>query len=97
MVANLYADWARIGAFDAWATLSNLPGFAGVAARVRIRLAHRDDWRWGIQAKQQGGAPGRTRTSNPQIRSLVLYPIELRVQRRRGVTELTPIGKSRIN
>jgi hypothetical protein len=26
------------------------------------------------------GAPGRTRTSNPQIRSLVLYPIELRVQ-----------------
>ncbi|CDL00399.1 protein of unknown function [Magnetospirillum gryphiswaldense MSR-1 v2] len=28
------------------------------------------------------GAPGRTRTSSPQIRSLVLYPIELRVLRR---------------
>ena len=30
------------------------------------------------------GAPGRTRTSNPQIRSLVLYPIELRAQREAG-------------
>ena len=27
----------------------------------------------------RNGAPGKTRTSNPQIRSLVLYPIELRV------------------
>jgi hypothetical protein len=31
------------------------------------------------------GAPGKTRTSNPQIRSLVLYPIELRAQPRAGV------------
>ena len=31
----------------------------------------------------QYGAPGRTRTSNPQIRSLVLYPIELRAPRQR--------------
>ena len=31
------------------------------------------------------GAPGRTRTSNPQIRSLVLYPIELRAQAGGGV------------
>jgi hypothetical protein len=30
------------------------------------------------------GAPGKTRTSNPQIRSLVLYPIELRAQRGAG-------------
>jgi len=30
------------------------------------------------------GAPGKTRTSNPQIRSLVLYPIELRAQPRAG-------------
>jgi hypothetical protein len=29
--------------------------------------------------RAKGGAPGRTRTSNPQIRSLMLYPIELRV------------------
>ena len=27
---------------------------------------------------KENGAPGKTRTSNPQIRSLVLYPIELR-------------------
>ena len=27
---------------------------------------------------EKNGAPGKTRTSNPQIRSLVLYPIELR-------------------
>jgi hypothetical protein len=30
------------------------------------------------------GAPGRIRIPNPQIRSLVLYPIELRAQSRRG-------------
>lgn len=27
------------------------------------------------------GAPAGTRTPNPQVRSLVLYPIELRVQK----------------
>ena len=32
-----------------------------------------------LALKEKLGAPGRTRTSNPQIRSLVLYPIELRV------------------
>jgi hypothetical protein len=32
----------------------------------------------------KSGAPEETRTPNPQIRSLVLYPIELRVQRRGG-------------
>src|SRR5258705_8287320 len=31
---------------------------------------------------REGGAPGKTRTSNPQIRSLVLYPIELRAPAR---------------
>jgi hypothetical protein len=29
------------------------------------------------------GAPGRIRTSDPQVRSLVLYPTELRAQQRR--------------
>ena len=29
-----------------------------------------------------GGAPGRIRTSDPQVRSLVLYPTELRAQKR---------------
>ena len=28
------------------------------------------------------GAPGRIRTSDPQVRSLVLYPTELRAQKR---------------
>src|SRR5882762_8117610 len=31
---------------------------------------------------RKNGAPGKTRTSNPQIRSLVLYPIELRAHSR---------------
>ena len=31
-----------------------------------------------IVASLENGAPGETRTPNPQIRSLVLYPIELR-------------------
>ena len=31
------------------------------------------------------GAPGEIRTPNPQIRSLVLYPIELRAQPGAGV------------
>ena len=30
------------------------------------------------RAQWQSGAPERDRTSNPQIRSLMLYPIELR-------------------
>src|SRR5690606_37215509 len=30
-----------------------------------------------------GGAPGRIRTSDRQVRSLVLYPTELRARRRR--------------
>src|SRR5918992_2919537 len=29
---------------------------------------------------EKSGAPGETRTPNPQIRSLVLYPIELRAR-----------------
>ena len=33
--------------------------------------------------KKENGAPERIRTSDPQIRSLVLYPAELRVHRRR--------------
>ena len=33
----------------------------------------------------RSGAPEETRTPNPQIRSLVLYPIELRAHSRAGV------------
>ena len=33
------------------------------------------------------GAPGGSRTPNPQIRSLMLYPIELRVHERAGTME----------
>ena len=35
----------------------------------------------GLVLLVENGAPGKTRTSNPQIRSLVLYPIELRALR----------------
>ena len=30
--------------------------------------------------KEDSGAPGRTRTANPQLRRLMLYPIELRAR-----------------
>jgi hypothetical protein len=33
----------------------------------------------GIGTSRKSGAPGRIRTSDPQIRSLVFYPTELRV------------------
>ena len=39
----------------------------------------------GLVLLVENGAPGKTRTSNPQIRSLVLYPIELRAQPARGL------------
>ncbi len=32
----------------------------------------------GREIADVGGAPGEIRTPNPQIRSLVLYPVELR-------------------
>src|SRR4051812_42175123 len=49
----------------------------------------------------KNGAPERSRTPNPQIRSLVLYPVELRahlpaaIKRREGGNNYrTPIGKA---
>ena len=50
---------------DAWAQVQDQP----FARADRIR---------GTQAVELFGAPGVTRTRNPQIRSLVLCPIELR-------------------
>src|SRR5690606_101679 len=41
------------------------------------------------------GAPGRIRTSDPQVRSLVLYPAELRA--RCAEAELCPIGSACVN
>ena len=46
------------------------------------------------------GAPERSRTPNPQIRSLVLYPIELRARaeqpsRVRGLQIATPAGRGK--
>ena len=37
---------------------------------------------------ERGGAPGTIRTSDPQIRSLMLYPAELRVLGRRAFRRL---------
>jgi hypothetical protein len=34
-----------------------------------------------MRDRKLAGAPGRIRTSDPQIRSLVLYPAELRARR----------------
>src|SRR4051812_46191570 len=36
--------------------------------------------RYCLSAEKRNGAPGRIRTSGPQIRSLVLYPAELRAR-----------------
>jgi hypothetical protein len=33
---------------------------------------------FGVNSEYLNGAPGEIRTPNPQIRSLVLYPVELR-------------------
>ena len=46
----------------------------------------------GLVLLVENGAPGKTRTSNPQIRSLVLYPIELRARAASGVTPLRGRG-----
>ena|SRR5687767_7867805 len=41
------------------------------------------------------GAPGRIRTSDPQVRSLVLYPAELRAQNRSGIMPVVPAPRQR--
>ena len=42
-----------------------------------------------IQGREAYGAPDRTRTCNPQLRRLMLYPIEPRVRRQADYTNLT--------
>ena len=49
------------------------PAFRSVAEKKKANLA---------AGFQSNGAPGRIRTSDPQVRSLVLYPTELRAQKR---------------
>jgi hypothetical protein len=53
-------------------TVSSVLHHCLVVINQRIKRPQRD----GLES----GAPGRTRTRNPLIRSQVLYPIELRVQ-----------------
>ena len=43
---------------------------------------HHQEQRCKLSTCRNGGAPGRIRTSDPQVRSLVLYPTELRAQKR---------------
>ena len=43
-------------------------------------------------AIERNGAPGAIRTPDPQIRSLMLYPAELRV---RGEAPLRPVARGR--
>src|SRR3954453_16741921 len=48
------------------------------ASYSRRRIKHRNVRFLAFPVFQRSGAPGRIRTSDPQIRSLVLYPAELR-------------------
>ena len=50
--------------------------------------------RWPLRCS---GAPGRIRTSDPQVRSLVLYPTELRAQIRSGIMRCCMIPRQRKN
>ena len=43
--------------------------------------------------KRKNGAPGAIRTPDPQIRSLVLYPAELRAPEAEGIAE-RPSGRN---
>jgi hypothetical protein len=43
---------------------------------VNGRGRRKEEWRKkGIEKKEENGAPEKIRTPNPQIRSLVLYPV----------------------
>ena len=55
-------------------------GFASATARRAVSPPHRRRERSELPRDQGSGAPGRIRTPDPQIRSLVLYPAELPVQ-----------------
>src|SRR5215475_4511383 len=48
------------------------------AAHARRRFRRENGGFWRSQVLYRNGAPERIRTPNPQIRSLVLYPVELR-------------------
>ena len=54
---------------------STRPGGVSFAARQDWGVAH-----FSLKQRTKNGAPERIRTSDPQIRSLVLYPAELRVR-----------------
>ena len=47
-----------------------------------------------LTSDRMGGAPEEIRTPGPQIRSLVLYPAELPVQRLGRATYSSPLGKA---
>ena len=46
-----------------------------------------------VSSERESGAPGRTRTCDPQIRNLVLYPAELRALDRQAGRTLTESGR----
>src|SRR5678815_3565868 len=58
-------------------------GATAITFAHRVRRSRQESGSIGGSEIARVGAPGRTRTPNPQIRSLMLYPIELRAQRAR--------------
>ncbi len=65
------AIWLRRVVADDGETFAMTRGSTQSSAEARAQpVAFLSHWK--------DGAPGETRTPNPQIRSLVLYPIELR-------------------
>ena len=54
--------------------LDGLPSLAPTYAKLLQRGRHE------IYLRAKDGAPGLVRTGNPQLRRLVLYPVELRAR-----------------
>jgi hypothetical protein len=47
-----------------------------------------------LRTEERLGAPGETRTPDPQVRSLMLYPTELRAHREPTAAIVTERGRS---
>ena len=52
----------------------------GYAALHRLPCAGHEDTGTGLECGDDHGAPGTTRTYDPQLRKLMLYPTELRAR-----------------
>lgn len=99
-VAELVASWDRLGDFNAWAALSDLPALAGTRAEAipaemvpYLASAHEDRMRW--QARLDELAPPRGRQGGPQRVGLVWagrpnHPLDF--ARSASLAALAPLG-----